>query len=222
MPAIVAIADPMAAAIAEALASGVEDGVLDKRDAAAIAAFYQDRGDQPVWIVDGRFTPAALDLMARIERADEDGLDPAAYRLPWKDVGLYFQSKPGKIARSDLELSQAVALYARRGLWRPADALRAQQQLRLRDLAARRGRRPRPGLRLGRPGRHARRLQSAAARVRRPFASSSRGSRPPMPSDTRPMVPEGALLKPGMSDPRVPVIRDRLELSAGDHRARAL
>ncbi len=110
---VVAILDPQAAAIADALASAVEIGVLAKRDADAIAAFYAARGDQPVWIADGAFTPAALDLIARIKRAGEDGLDPADYALPWTEVGLYLDAREEKIARAELQLSQAVALYAR-------------------------------------------------------------------------------------------------------------
>ena len=50
---------------------------------------------------DGKFAPAGLALVARIERADEDGLDPSDYKLPLTEVGpsldlLQRQSLPGK------------------------------------------------------------------------------------------------------------------------------
>ncbi len=66
--------------MAKAIATAVADGVLLKRDADGIAAFYAARGNQPVWIADDAFTPEALALIARIERADEDGLNPGRLR----------------------------------------------------------------------------------------------------------------------------------------------
>ncbi len=46
--------DPMSAAMVDALAAGVEEGILEKADAEAIATFYAGRDNQPVWIVGGR------------------------------------------------------------------------------------------------------------------------------------------------------------------------
>ncbi|MCB1498256.1 MAG: L,D-transpeptidase family protein [Bauldia sp.] len=210
----VALSDPLAAAVAEGLASGVADGVLDKRDAAAITAFYAERGDQPVWIVDGRLTPAALDLIARIERADEDGLDPSAYRLPWKEVGLHFQSTPARIAHYDLELSQAVVSYATQaygGRVSPAKlGSNFGYEIVVPDaddvLGLVSGSTDPVGtlVAYNPPQPEFAALKAELARLRAADATE----------DTRPLVPDGALLKPGMSDPRVPVIRARLEIPA--------
>jgi len=209
----VALTDPVAAAVGEALASGVADGVLDQRDAAAIAAFYEDRGNHPVWIVEGRLTPAALDLIARIERADEDGLDPAAYRLPWKEVGLHFRSEPDRIAHYDLELSQAVVRYASEAYGGRLSPSKLSSNF---------------GYEIALPAGDD--ILALVSGSDDPVATLV-AYNPPQPEfaalraelarlktdvvvDTRPVVPGGALIKPGMSDPRVPVIRARLELPA--------
>ncbi|HET7715386.1 MAG TPA: murein L,D-transpeptidase, partial [Bauldia sp.] len=210
---IIAFIDPLAAAVASAVDSGVEDGILLKRDREGIAAFYAARGNQPVWIVDGAFTPQGLDLIARIRRAHEDGLDPADYPLPWTEVGLYLDSPNEKFARADLQLSQAVALFARHlyaGRVTPSELS------------------PNLGYKLNPP---------AAADVLALVSGSSdpvatlEAYAPPQEeyaalraelarlraadgAEALPVVADGQLLKPGMSDPRVPVIRERLQLAS--------
>jgi murein L,D-transpeptidase YcbB/YkuD len=210
---VVAILDPQGAALAAALASAVDDGVLLKRDAAGIAAFYQARGDQPLWVADGAFTPAALDLIARIQKAGEDGLDAADYVLPWTDVGLYLDDRAAKIARADLQLSQAVALYARQaysGRVTPTE-ISANLNYTLNppaaaDVLALVSGSPDPVATLeayNPPQPEFAALKAELARLR----AGDEG-------ESLPEVAEGALLKPGMSDPRVPVIRERLQLAS--------
>jgi len=211
---VAAILDPQSAAIADALASGVKGGILAKRDAEAIAAFYAARGNQPVWIADGAFTPAARDLMARIGRAADDGLDPADYALPFAEVGLYLDAREEKIARAELQLSQAVAAYARHaysGRVTPSEitsnfsyklnppaaddvlSLVSASSDPVATLAAYNP--PQPEFAA---------LRAELARLR---ATEAVAALPPV-------VPEGALLKPGMNDPRVPVLRERLQLAS--------
>lgn len=211
---ILAMADPLAAAVAAALDTGVADGILDKSDAPAIAAFYAARGDQPAWIVDGTYTPAALALMERIARADEDGLDPADYRLPWADLGRSFQSTPDRQARYDLMLSQAVARYARHAYAGRVVPTKVSAMLDYTvtppaadavlglvagsdDPAATLGayNPPQPEFAA---------LRAELARLR-----AAEGA-----AEVLPEVADGALLKPGMADPRVPLIRERLQLAA--------
>jgi murein L,D-transpeptidase YcbB/YkuD len=211
---VIAILDPQAAAIAEALASGAESGVLGKRDVEAVTAFYAARGNQPAWVADGAFTPAALDLIARIKRADEDGLDPADYALPWTEVGLYLDAREEKIARADLQLSQAVALYARHaysGRVTPSE-ISSNLNYKLAPLAAgdvlslvSASSDPVATLEAYNPPQpEFAALRAELARLRAGEADVAE----------EPVVPEGALLKPGMNDPRVPVIRERLQLAS--------
>ena len=199
--------------MAKAIDTAVADGVLLKRDAEGIAAFYAARGNEPVWIEDGKFAPEALALIARIQRADEDGLDAADYKLPWTEVGLYLDSVNDKLARADLELSQAVALYARHiysGRVTPSD-VSSNLNYKLNppgaaDVLALVSGASDPVVTLEAyqpPQKEYAALRAELARLR---AAAE--------ADTLPEVAEGDLLKPGMSDPRVPVIRERLQLAS--------
>ena len=211
---VYAIPGPLAAATARALDTAVADGVLLKRDAGSIATFYAARGNEPVWIEDGAFTPEALGLIARIKRADEDGLDPADYKLPWTEVGLYLDSVNDKLARADLELSQAVALYARHaysGRVTPSE-ISSNLNYKLNPPAAADvlalvsgASDPVATLEAYQPPQpEYAALRDELARLRAAAAAA----------DSLPVVGEGDLLKPGMSDPRVPVIRERMQLAS--------
>lgn len=210
----IVVVDPLAVAIAEALDAGVSDEILDKSDAPAIAAFYAARGNQPAWIVDGTYTSAAQALMDRIARADEDGLDPADYPLPWADLGRSFRSSPDRIARYDLMLSQAVARYARHAYAGRVVPTKVSAML---DYT------------VNPPAADA--VLGLVAGSDDPAATLA-AYNPPQPEyaalraelarlraaegevEALPEVADGALLKPGMADPRVPLIRERLQLAA--------
>ncbi len=212
----VAMADPVAAAMAEVLADGVANDVLDKQDAKEIIAFYAGRDDRPAWIVDGTYTPAARAVMERLARAAEDGLDPADYPLPWQELGQDFQSTPERIAHYDVLLSQSVARYARHAYAGRVTPTKVStnldyevKALDVGDVLALVSASDDPAATLAaynpsQPEFAA--LRAELARLRAAEASA----------DSLPVVPEGALLKPGMSDPRVPVLRARLQLAAAD------
>lgn len=105
---------PVEIAIRERLAHAGRDGEFhDKRDGAAVAEFYAERGFQPVWTADGKLTPAAIRVIARIGQAAMDGLDPAAYRTPGVGLGVERTAPPGRLARAEIQLSLAVERYAR-------------------------------------------------------------------------------------------------------------
>ncbi len=105
--------DPAKAAIAAELGNAVETGILSKRDAKEITGFYAGGNFAPAWTADGKLDDAALALMARIAQADTDGLDPADFPLPDKDIGVNLPASPTELADADILLSQAVAAYAR-------------------------------------------------------------------------------------------------------------
>jgi len=210
----VAMADPLAAAVGEALAGGVADGILDKQDAREIAAFYAARSERPVWIADGTYTPAARAVMDRLARAADDGLDPADYPLPWQDLGRSFQSAPDRIARYDLMLSQAIARYARHAYSGRVTPTRVSANLDYEvkplaagDVLALVSGSDDPAATLAAynpPQPEFAALRAELARLRAAAAATA----------TLPAVPDGPLLKPGMNDPRVPVLRERLQLAA--------
>jgi L,D-transpeptidase YcbB len=73
----------------------------------AVDSFYASRGDAPVWIANGEWTPAARAAFDQLQRAPEDGLDLRAWRVYSLDQG-----SPASLALGDVALSEAVAAYA--------------------------------------------------------------------------------------------------------------
>jgi murein L,D-transpeptidase YcbB/YkuD len=83
-------------------------GTALRNEYAALAAFYADRNYAPLWNTDGNWTQAAKSALARLKRADEDGLEIKASALP-----MLSQGEPASLAASELALSEAVVDYGR-------------------------------------------------------------------------------------------------------------
>ncbi len=117
--------DPTTAAIRAILGEAGKHGAfLDKRDAAAVAEYYREQGYAPSWTDDGRLTARAKKIIARLARANIDGLDPRAYRTPPMGMGESVPATISALAAADVMLSQAIVTYARHahsGLFDPAD-----------------------------------------------------------------------------------------------------
>nr|WP_252393670.1 L,D-transpeptidase family protein [Candidatus Rhodoblastus alkanivorans] len=73
----------------------------------AVDAYYAARGDAPVWLDHGQWTPQARATFEQLQRAPEDGLDLSAYRV--FSLG---EGSDKALALGDVALSQAVAAYA--------------------------------------------------------------------------------------------------------------
>ena len=87
MPAVAVVVTPtdgLSGAIALRLADGAAPGParLPKQQREAIAAFYALGAFKPVWIEDGAFSPTARAVLARLQAAGEDALEPADYDVP--------------------------------------------------------------------------------------------------------------------------------------------
>src|SRR5262245_56096513 len=111
--------DPMAAldpadrAVAEKIrdlfAAKTADRIfLAKKEPSAAEAFYQGRGFAPLWLDKGVENARAKAAIARLQRADADGLDINDYKTP-NFAGL----TPEAQAEADLKLTQTVLAYAR-------------------------------------------------------------------------------------------------------------
>jgi murein L,D-transpeptidase YcbB/YkuD len=72
-----------------------------------VDAYYASRGDAPVWLDHGQWTPAARGAFQRLQAAADDGLDLQAYRVYALDKG-----PEASLALADIALSEAVAAYA--------------------------------------------------------------------------------------------------------------
>jgi murein L,D-transpeptidase YcbB/YkuD len=203
--------DPMVGTLRAILTNVDGQGdFLDKRDVGALTEFYRQQGNALSWIVDGKLGDRALAVMARIRQADSDGLDPSAYHLPHAQIGLAMPATMEAQARADVMLSQAVADYVRdahSGRLDPAaisenfsyaphvaDPVEALTKISTAEdapavLASYNPARPEFAA-----------LRDALAKVR-----AEEASRPPV-------IPAGPNLKPGARDPRVPILRVRLDV----------
>lgn len=91
------------------------EGALAKRlteakEDADLRAFYAARTHQPIWLADGKLSDKARAVIDHIKRADEDGLDPAAFVLPDPEAT---DSSAELLAAAEIALSRAVTAYAR-------------------------------------------------------------------------------------------------------------
>jgi murein L,D-transpeptidase YcbB/YkuD len=101
--------DPLRAAFAKASASPLF-ARLPKAERAAIVAYYEARGFEPLWHANGALNASGLALLARLAHAAEDGLDPDDYASAASPPA---SSRPEDIADSEWRISAAVLGYAR-------------------------------------------------------------------------------------------------------------
>jgi len=76
---------------------------------AAIYDFYTDRLFAPVWVDGQGLTPRGRTVLARLARADEDGLDLAAFTLP---DPTFADTRPERLAQVETTISAALVAYA--------------------------------------------------------------------------------------------------------------
>jgi murein L,D-transpeptidase YcbB/YkuD len=101
------------AAVADKLremTGGKFDRILGgKRDRGAIEPFYADRNFAPLWISDGGFSPRAKAAAAYLAGIAADGLDPSDYPLPQVKPG----ADPDALAEAELRFTDSIVTYAR-------------------------------------------------------------------------------------------------------------
>jgi murein L,D-transpeptidase YcbB/YkuD len=104
--------DPADRAIAEKihdlLATKLDRIFPSKKEGAAALAFYQNRNLTPLWLDKGVENARATSAIARMNRADTDGLEPGDYKPP-NFAGL----GPDALAEAELKLTHTVLIYAR-------------------------------------------------------------------------------------------------------------
>lgn len=201
---------PVAIALAALFDTGKADlAGLPRAQFDAVAAFYEARDFAPLWIAGEQWSPAARAVMARLWKADEDGLDRNDYVAPiLEPLPSAAREREAVLASAELRLSMLAVRFARdaRGgrlnptrlsaLITPDLALPDAQDV-LAGLAAA------PDANAALAGwlpQHEgyRNLKKALANLR--------ATRPSTP-DVR--VPPGPVVKVGMRDPRVPLVRAR-------------
>ena len=172
----------------------------------AIREFYRARHDAPLWIAGGRFTAHARAVIARLQDAAADGLDPADYPVPQVAAA----DGPKVLAKDDLTLTQSALIFARQLSTGRIAPTRVDAQVDYHDHA------PQPLAVL--------RKISEAADVNAAFDSFN----PPQkgfqalkrklaalradPGTDQDRIPPGSAIRPGRRDRRVPLLRQALGL----------
>jgi murein L,D-transpeptidase YcbB/YkuD len=116
------VSAPVAGPLAPVHAVSVRAGRVGELVAASLAqpgadpqlqAFYAARGESPLWIEHHRVRPEARQLIAIVEGAAADGLEPASYdpqglRAAVREAA---SGRPYDLARAELALSEALASW---------------------------------------------------------------------------------------------------------------
>ena len=214
-PAAAPVAAGPDAAIAEQLrelGNGKFDRIIgSEKDRTPIEAFYSSRNYAPLWIADGKPNARATAAIGYLRHVDGEGLDPADYPVPT----FAMLSAPADLADAEIKLTAAVVTYARHASVGRVHWSRVSGDIEYSTPAAE------PGDVLAAiagasdvataldsyepqtPGYRA--LKAKLADMR---AGKIDKSRPPIAS--------GPVLKVGIQDERVPVLRERFGIAAAD------
>ena len=86
--------------------------VTRKPDRDAIVALYQkNRNFQPLWVAQGAPSARATDVMEYLRTIDADGLDPKDYQMPWLNAG-----SAEAQAEAELKFTEMLLTYARHAM----------------------------------------------------------------------------------------------------------
>lgn len=99
---------PIAEKVRDLLAAKVDKTFPNKKERAAVDAFYQARTMAPLWFDKGVESARAKLVIDRLKAADADGLDPRDYKIP--DLTA---AGADAMAEAELKLTAAVLTYAR-------------------------------------------------------------------------------------------------------------
>jgi L,D-transpeptidase YcbB len=205
-------------AVADALKSMIA-GRLDryvprKEDRAGIEAFYKKRDYRPLWVANGSADSRAKAASAYLASVAADGLNPSDYPTPNFDA-----ASADNLAAAELELTNSVLIYAHDAqvgrihfsrvgsdisfkLVAPKPLAVLDKMAETNDVAA-----ALDGYNPPQPGFKALKAKLAALR---------KGEKTAQPDDKKMVrIPNGRILRPGMKDPRVVLLRKRLDI-AGD------
>src|SRR5580698_3447257 len=110
-PAVPALSTADAAVVDQLrnLSSGKFDRIVgNKKDRTIVDAFYSGRDYAPLWITDGKVNQRGKAVIAYLGHVDQDGLDPADYPAP----NFSALSDPGDLAEAELKLDMTIITYA--------------------------------------------------------------------------------------------------------------
>ncbi len=207
-----AAAQALPLALSEELNSGIAAAGTDDevQTLTVLEHFYRARADRPLWVLDNAAGPRAEKLSQLLIAADLDGLDPADYRAG-EVKALLGATAPEDLARLEVLLSLGLVRYAAdlgQGRTTPhvadPDLFVFREEVKKADVleAASHAVDLDEFIDAYRPQTVRYDRQKVALAEYRVLALQG-GWQP---------IPEGETLKPGMSDPRVGLLRQRLRL----------
>lgn len=203
----------LAPLLAERLPAAVRHARLPEAEREGLIRFYAARGHRPLWVDAKGATPQGEALLARLARASEDGLRPADYATP--AIG----GDGSALAEADIRLSVAAVLYARdaRGARIEPRRLSALITPRLELPSAQAVLAALEQARDAGEALAAHHPPHAGYRALRDRLAELRAAQPAAKAEP-PRLPPGPTLRLGMQDPRVPLLRARFGLEAGEGR----
>ncbi len=207
---VVALNSQQAALKAVLDARVAERGTVQQRKfREALAAFYEARQYAPVWIADAKWNDKASSAIARLERAADDALNLRATPIP-----ALSGKDEAAIAAADVALSESIAAYARQASGARVDPLTISKQITakpdvvdvsraLSEVSSAAD----AGAKLASYNPQ----HSGYQHLRDKLAELRHAA--PAVAQTKKRIPTGPVLKAGMRDDRVPLIRARFGLT---------
>ena len=176
-----------------------------------VYTFYFDRDFKPVWTRDAGAKSKARELLAIMKRAEQEGLDPAWYRVREID-DLIDETDPRGLAELDMLVTRAFIDYARdlqKGRVSPSevDSENATAPLEIGAATLLDGAEQAESI-----AQYVQTLQPGSDRYQR-MRSKLAELRKIEAKGGWPTIPAGSALKPGGSDGRLPAIRDYLVMT---------
>ncbi len=211
VPAIPDTTGEIVAALAAGITEAVRQTWMPTADQRAIASFYEARGHRPLWHDQTGLTANGLAVRSQLARAGDDGLRESDYAIP-----RLINPGAGDLALADIRMTTLAIRYARDARGARIDPRKLSSLITptLEIPAATAvisaiADSPRPdqalaGYQPRHPGYRALRDRLASLHQARPFASPSV------------RVPPGPVIRPGMRDDRISLIRARFGFAPDD------
>jgi len=206
-PAIPALS-PLQATLKKAIEARLAERspATQRRVREAISHVYEARGWQPLWLAGDSWTGQAKAAIARLERAADDALDLRAAPAP-----VLRATELDALAAADLALSDAVATYARQASGARIDPRSISIQITEKPEIVEP---PRSLVEVATAADAGAMLESYNPQQRgyRTLRDKLAELRQAVPAIAKRAIPKGPVLKTGMKDDRVPLIRARFGL----------
>jgi murein L,D-transpeptidase YcbB/YkuD len=205
-PAAPAIDQQVAQKIQE-LFGGKADRFIDRKSKPAVEAFYSARGYAPLWVENGAEGARAKAVAAYLPGVDADGLDPGDYPVP-----SFGNADPDALAEAELKFTATVLTFARHAQLGRVHYSRVSADILYEQVA------PEPGsvlAKVAEAGDVAEALDSfnppqPGYKALKAKLAEMRGRNGQGPN----RISAGPPLSIGVEDQRVPVLRDRLGVTA--------